>query len=175
MAALAINPDYETVSAALKLGFALAFVMLWLVAIGLWWHSLKAASALTAAPVDAARRNARAEAKRLRESGESMDPERWRTLVEEPVLKLSRETLRTLSDGWGLSVLLVGAGLVLFAVFWGTFLKTSGTFSTAPFPTWESTWFVLQLLSAAVIAGFGVLPFGLAWEPASVSSMCARL
>jgi hypothetical protein len=65
-----------------------AVITVWFATIGIWWYSLKVASALAASPVDAARRDARAEATRLRESGEPMDPERWRTLLEEPVLKL---------------------------------------------------------------------------------------
>jgi hypothetical protein len=74
-----------------------------------WWYSLKLAAALTAAPVAKVSRDARAEAKRMRKSGAPMDAERWRSLIEEPVLHLECEVLPVLSEGWGHSVLLVDA------------------------------------------------------------------
>ena len=163
-----------TVASVIGMIVFCAFVALWSAALCLWWHSLKAASALTAAPVDAARRGARAEAKRLHDSGESMDPERWRFLVEEPTLKLGRETLRTLSRGWGLSVLSVGAGLFLFALFWAQFLKLIGWFSIDLLQRDFAT-IALVLVGWAIVGGLAVLPFALAWEPAAVSSNCAKL
>ena len=78
----------------------------------LWWYSLKAASALTAAPVAVANGKARAVAERLRKDGGSMDSQTWRPEVEAPVLELVRSTLPTLSDGWGRSVGLVAVGWV---------------------------------------------------------------
>jgi hypothetical protein len=149
-----------------------AVIAVWFATIGIWWYTLKVASALAASPVDAARRDARAEATRLRESGEPMDPERWRTLLEEPVLKLGRETLRTLSNGWGPSVLFVGAGLVLFALFWGLVFKHAGLFDTI---LTDALGFAYQLICVAMVVSFGLTPFLLAWEPAAVSSNCAKL
>eukprot|EP01046_Picozoa_sp_COSAG06_P026994 COSAG06_NODE_2358_length_7012_cov_4.376826_1_plen_654_part_00 len=149
-----------------------AFLAVWLAAIELWWYSLKVASALTAAPVHTTRRNARAEARRLRKSGEAMNPERWHSLIEVPVQTLVTETLRTLSDGWGTSVLLVGAGLVLFALgLWIFFVKVVGFYSVVA----TGGLLAAQVLVALLLAGFGVLPFLLAWEPAAASSNCARL
>lgn len=149
-----------------------AFVALWLATLLTWWYSLKVASVLTVTPVAAAAQSARAETKRLRERGEPMDPERWKTLVEDAVLKLGRETLRTLSAGWGSSVLFVGVGLVLFALFWVIVSIDSG-FWDAEGPNRDLKNF--RVVMATIIAGFGVLPFVLAAEPAGASTMCARL
>ena len=88
----------------------------------LWWYSLKAASALAAAPVAAANGKARAVAERLRKDGGSMDLQTWRPEVEAPVLELVRSTLPTLSDGWGRSVGVIMIGLVWIAL--GLFLWT---------------------------------------------------
>eukprot|EP01046_Picozoa_sp_COSAG06_P037869 COSAG06_NODE_4317_length_4368_cov_3.983134_1_plen_652_part_00 len=155
---------FATIMGAGWLGWGVFFA-LWLVTLFTWWYSLKVASTLTAAPVDAARRNAKAEAKRMRESGESMDPERWKSLVEEHARKLGRETLPTLSTGWGSSVLVIGVGLVLWASWLPIMAKD--VFATISFTA--------QLFFAAVIFGWSVLPFALAWDPAAVSSNCAKL
>jgi hypothetical protein len=132
----------------------------------LWWYSLKAASALTAAPVAVANGKARAVAERLRKDGGSMDSQTWRPEVEAPVLELVRNTLPTLSDGWGRSVGVVMIGLVCVAL--GFFL-TVRFFFTDTTPLWA------QAVIAVIIGGWIALPFLLAIDPASASSNCARL
>eukprot|EP01046_Picozoa_sp_COSAG06_P059569 COSAG06_NODE_12364_length_1390_cov_4.321456_1_plen_385_part_01 len=132
----------------------------------LWWYSLKAASALTAAPVAAATNKARAVAERLRKDGGSMDSQTWRPEVEAPVLELVRNTLPTLSDGWGRSLGVIMIGLVCVAL--GVVLANRSRFTDAT-PLW------LLVLCAGIIGGFVALPFLLAIDPASASSNCARL
>ena len=130
-----------------------------------WCHSIKVAAALTAAPVAKASRNTRAETRRMRESSEPMDPQRWKSLVEQPVLHLECEVLPVLSEGWGPSMALVGAGLVLIALSLFAAPARGGAFNV-PF------------IAALVIVVFGPmywLPFALAMEPAAASSKCARL
>lgn len=99
----------------------LAWATVFTPALFLWWYSLKVAAALADSPIVEARGKARAEAARLRETGEKIDAERWRTEVEEPVMVLGRDVLPSLSEGWGLSVGLVGIGfVVMFLCFFGT-------------------------------------------------------
>jgi hypothetical protein len=132
----------------------------------LWWYSLKVASALTAAPVAVANDKARAVATWLREDGGSMDLQTWRPEVEAPVLELVRNTLPTLSDGWGRSVGVIMIGLVCFAL--GLFLALKANFAIG-----TALW--LQAVCAGLIGGLVSLPFLLAIDPASASSNCARL
>ena len=130
-----------------------------------WWYTLKVAATLTAAPVARVSRDACAEAKRMRENGAPMDPERWRSLVEEPVLLLECDVLPVLSKGWGTSGMLVGSGLVLFALACFSGPARRGMLSH------PST-------ALLVIVFFGPvywLPFSLSWDPADASSKCARL
>ena len=95
-----------------------------------------------------------------------MDSQTWRPEVEAPVLELVRNTLPTLSDGWGRSVGVVMIGLVCVAL--GFFLAARGAFTDST-PLWA------QAVCAGIIGGFVALPFLLAIDPASASSNCARL
>jgi hypothetical protein len=101
-----------------------------------------------------------------------MNPERWRSLFEAPVQKLCAETLRTLNDGWGTSVLLVVAGLVFYALGqWIFYVKVVGLFTmvgTGPL-------LAAQLLIALLLAVFLLMVFLLPWEAVAASSNCAKL
>jgi hypothetical protein len=79
------NPTFAVSTAATTLGL--------MPTLGAWWLSLKVGAALTAAPVSAAKDAARAHAKQLRATGGAIDAARWRAEVEEPALRLGRETL----------------------------------------------------------------------------------
>ena len=131
-----------------------------------WWYSLKVAAIITAARVASADRQARAVAKRLPDTGGRLDPKKWRSEVEEPVRQLVRNTLPTLSGGWGRSLGLIMVGLVMIALSIFLFLRD---FFTADVSLW------VQALFGGIIAAFGLLPFLLAVDPASASSKCARL
>ena len=146
--------------------FAIHAVFFWPALFG-WLHTLKVAAALVATPVADARRKARAEAERVRESGGAMNPERWATEIEEPVRQLARSVLPALSAGWGLSVGLVAAGLISFAMSLAVFLDGVGALSSGSIGA--------QVAVAGMIAGLAVLPFLVALDPANASSGCARL
>ena len=135
----------------------------------LWWFSVKVAATLTDAPVADARARARAEASRLRESGEAMDAERWRSEVEEPVWLLGRTTMPLISDGWGPSVGLVGGAWVLATLSFITLDVSEGMFSKA------AAGDVSAAVLLALTVGIATVPFFLAMDPAAVSSKCARL
>eukprot|EP01046_Picozoa_sp_COSAG06_P029243 COSAG06_NODE_2697_length_6436_cov_8.420546_3_plen_654_part_00 len=153
----------------------LIFFMVFFPAVFLWWYSLKVAATLADVLVTEACHKARAQIEHLRESGGTMDVERWKSEVEEPVRRLGRETLLQLSNGWGLSVGLVSVGLVLLALSFlfrdmsaGLFLATTAVNPNDP------------IMGALVVvfgltAGLVAVPFFLAMDPAAVSSKCARL
>ena len=130
-----------------------------------WWYSLKVASALVDVPIAEARHNARAEAKWMRESGEPMDAQRWKALLEQPVLRLAHDVLPTLSNGWGPSLGLAVAGLVCLAVGAIVFFSTAGLISAGT-PAW------LLVVILGIMGGSAVLPFLLAVNPAAASSKC---
>lgn len=133
-----------------------------------WWYSLKVASALVDVPITKVSWSARDEAKRMRESGEPiMDPERWQSLIEEPVLELICETLPTLSEGWGPSVGLVATGLACLAV------GAIGYLLDYVLKYLKQNW---QLATAlGLLIGFAAMPFALVLGPAAASSKCAKL
>jgi hypothetical protein len=130
-----------------------------------WWYSLKVAAALVDAPVSDASRKARAEVTRLRETGEKIDPEWWQTEVEEPLRQLGRDVMPVLSDGWGLSIGLVGAGLVVMTLSFLVFCAANGVFRMP----------VVNVVMCAILAFCAAAPFLLAIDPASVSTKCAKL
>ena len=122
-------------------------------------------TSLADAPVTEASRKARVEAEHLRESGE-MDAERWRAKVEEPVRRLGRETMPQLSDGWGLSVGLVGAGVATICL-----ATICLAVSVGALPPKDPA----GALLVSLVGFLAAMPFLLAMDPAGVSSKCARL
>ena len=147
-------------------------------ALLLWWYSLKVGAALALVQVDAARRKARAEAKRVRASG-AMDAPRWRSEVEDPVLTLCRDVFPVLNKGWGWSVGLIAASLAIGALTWFMFFKKAGAFSVFEMEiTSDLVGVVVVALWAFVVAllgGLFAMPVILAMDPATASSRCARL
>ena len=144
----------------------------------IWWYSLKAACTLAASDIDIAAQKARAETKRLRESGDAMDLRTWKLEIEEPVLGLVEGTLPALSEGWGNSVGFVGVGLVWVAVaqialyLYPQVALDGGAWSyLAALPALELFDRLTLIFQIFAIA----MPALLAVDPASASSQCSRL
>lgn len=97
-----------------------------LATVAYWWLTLKVVTALIAAPVAAATRAARIEARRLEKSGSAIDADRWRTEVEAPALRLAKETMLALSKGWGTAVGCVSAGATAVALSVVIFMSVAG-------------------------------------------------
>ena len=136
----------------------MAWLFTFLVTAVHWWLSLKVATILIAAPVTAATRAARTEARRLEKSRAAIDEERWRTEVEAPALRLAKETMLVLSKGWGAAVGCVAGGAALVAI--SIILFTDN----AP-----------MLMRFSFCLPFALVPPLLAIDPAAASSKCAKL
>ena len=116
----------------------------------------------------------------MRDSGGKIDPDRWRTEVQEPVQALCRHTLPTLGRGFGTSVGLVMAGLTMVGMGLGLhvydlyegYAHWAATDLLDKVPFCFELWSVL--VAAQCLAG-AVVPFLLAADPAAASSKCARL
>ena len=145
--------------------------------ICVWWFSLKVAAALTSVPVDAASESANRGLSWTQRHGDAAfddtgtDAQRiedgeWRNLVELPALHLAEKTLPMLSEGWGTSVGLVGAGWVVGAISWFVVLDLEHNTSTTV------GWFALHLLGLHL--GMIALPFALAWDPAVIDAVRER-
>ncbi len=147
------------------------------VACYIWWYTLKAACTLTGVAIDNAIRKARAELHRLRDSGATMDLDRWKDGIEKPMLDLVEIKLPALSDGWGRSVGVVGSGLVMVAVgqaggFLYPWLSSTGVWVALTSFHSQAYFDQLTLLFDLFTV---MLPFLLAVDPASVSNQCSRL
>jgi hypothetical protein len=114
---------------------------------GMWWHTLKIASALAGDDVDEVILKVR--------TTDLDDKDRWHNDVAAPALKLATETMPTLSRGFGTSL-----GLL-------TFVCWTGAFS-------NFCWFLegrkpLVIATTAVLA---ILPLLVAMDVAACSSKC---
>ena len=137
----------------------LIWLLLFLVTVAYWLASLKVVSALIAAPVAAAARAARTEARSLEKSGAAIEAARWRTEIEAPTRRLAKETLLILNKGWGTAVGCVSTGITLVTTS-AVLAFSSDGFSRSDF----CKTFPLMLLPPLVVV-----------DSAITSSRCAQL
>ena len=148
-------------------------VGLWLALFAVWWSTLRLAVVLTNAQIDGVRRATKdAIAKVNCRTPVALSDEVWRKDIEEPCLRLARETMPLLSTGWGIPLAIVSVGLLGVAVGGGTFLYAlRSTFGS----TLEVGGFEVIHLLMPVIALVAILPVLILLLPAGTCSTLSQL